>query len=146
LLRQQSNVLHVSSGLIFLVIRLLYMYITMLVKYSTAFSNVLAILLFSQQLIFNNTINSSDNHKIGKKLPIFPFMVLNKIGPQMCFRECEVYTFCMSINFNRRMLTCKLNCLRLTENLRLVDDNDYIYREIPWVVSMTDLRFHIFIF
>lgn len=73
--------------------------------------------------------------QIGKKLPISTFLVLNKIGFQSCFKECEAYANCLSVNFNRIHYTCGLNEFKESELHALVDAGDIIYREIPDLVS-----------
>lgn len=70
-------------------------------------------------------------YDLGKKLPMTPVMVLEKIGQQMCFKECEAYGACLSINYNRRQLVCELNSGRQNNNLSLINDDDYVYKEIP---------------
>lgn len=74
-------------------------------------------------------------YELGKKLPMTPVMVLEKIGQQMCFKECEAYGACLSINYNRRQLVCELNSGRQNNNLSLINDDDYVYKEIPRAVS-----------
>jgi hypothetical protein len=73
---------------------------------------------------------------IGKKLPVYPFKVLNNIGDQMCVRECEAYTLCLSVNFNRQMLSCRLNSQRADNSSDLVEADGYIYRDLPGIVSV----------
>lgn len=58
-------------------------------------------------------------YELGKKLPMTPIMVLEKIGQQMCFKECEAYGACLSINYNRGQLVCELNSGRQNNNLSL---------------------------
>jgi hypothetical protein len=86
-----------------------------------------------------NKVN--EKKEIGKKLPVSSFLLLDEIGIQMCFRECEAYSDCLSINFNRKKLMCELNNQKANESLRLVDDEDFIYLDIPGVVSMTYLQY-----
>lgn len=73
-------------------------------------------------------------YELGKKLPMTPIMVLEKIGQQMCFKECEAYGACLSINYNRGQLVCELNSGRQNNNLSLINDDDYVYKEIPRAV------------
>lgn len=73
-------------------------------------------------------------YELGKKLPMTPVMVLEKIGQQMCFKECEAYGACLSINYNRGQLVCELNSGRQNNNLSLINDDDYVYKEIPRAV------------
>jgi hypothetical protein len=100
---------------------------------STPFPYVaLSVVLFSQHArMESRCMNISEKHEIGNKLPVYPLLVLYEIGPQMCYRECQAYTFCLSINFNRKMLICELNSQRRNGSLILVADNDFIYRDIP---------------
>lgn len=73
-------------------------------------------------------------YEFGKKLPMNPFMVLDNFGLQMCFKECEVYGACLSINYNRKHLVCELNS-KWTSSHSLVNDGDYIYKEIQSPVN-----------
>lgn len=73
-------------------------------------------------------------YEFGKKLPMNPFMVLDNFGLQMCFKECEVYGACFSISYNRKHLVCELNS-KWTSSHSLVNDGDYIYKEIQSPVS-----------
>lgn len=79
---------------------------------------------------------TEEGYEFGKKLPMTPFMVLDKFGLQMCFRECEVYGACLSINYNRKHLVCELNSKLKSEKLFLINDDDYVYKEIPRPVSL----------
>jgi hypothetical protein len=72
---------------------------------------------------------------IGKKFPVYSFKVLRDIGLQMCVRECEAYTLCLSVNFNRQMLTCGLNSQKADGTSDLMDADGYIYRDLPGIVS-----------
>lgn len=73
----------------------------------------------------------------GKKLPMSPFVVLAKFGLQMCYRECETYGACLSINYNRKLLVCQLNNGWENSTLSLINDGDYVYKEIPRPVNKT---------
>jgi hypothetical protein len=108
------------------------------VKFCRKFSFVaLVIMLFCRQIMMDSECTKpSYDREIGKKLPISQFMVLYEVGLQMCFRECEAYTICLSLNFNRKMLLCELNSQKANDSLSLVNDNDFIYRDIPNVVSI----------
>lgn len=75
--------------------------------------------------------------EFGKKLPMAPFMVLDKFGQQKCYLECEVYGGCFSINYNRKHLTCELNSGRKSSILSLIHDSEYVYKEIPRPVNKT---------
>jgi hypothetical protein len=83
----------------------------------------------------NMSANSSGHSEIGKKFRVYPFKVLTDIGVQMCYRECEAYTLCLSVNFNRQMLTCGLNSQKAKDNSDLMDADSYIYRDLPGIVS-----------
>lgn len=72
----------------------------------------------------------NEGFEFGKKLPLVPFMFLDKFGLQMCFRECEAYGACLSINYNRRHLVCELNNGWKNSTLSLINDSDYVYKEI----------------
>jgi hypothetical protein len=108
---------------------------------STSFPYVaFSMVLFSQHVrMESRCMDISEKHELGKKLPVYPLLVLSEIGPQMCYRECEAYTFCLSINFNRKMLICELNSQRKNDSLSLVADNNFIYRDIPNTVSTLQL-------
>lgn len=77
----------------------------------------------------------NEGFEFGKKLPLVPFMFLDKFGLQMCFRECEAYGACLSINYNRRHLVCELNNGWKNSTLSLINDSDYVYKEILRPVS-----------
>jgi hypothetical protein len=108
-------------------------------KFAKTVSFVFLVTLpFSHQVVEGQQcVDVKENYEIGKRIPVAPWMVLYQIGRQMCYRECEAYTFCLSINFDRKMLTCELNNQKSNENLRLVDGDDFIYREIPAAVSVS---------
>lgn len=76
------------------------------------------------------------NYEFGKKLEVIPFMILKELGFQMCFKECEAYSKCVSINYHLQHFICKLNSVRKDVRDRpLVNDQDYAYHEIPYQVS-----------
>lgn len=77
-----------------------------------------------------------EGYELGKKLPMTPVMVLEKFGQQMCFKECEAYGACLSINYNRKQLVCELNSGWQNNNLSLINDDDYVYKEIPRAVRL----------
>lgn len=136
---EDGNILHFSSLLIFLLIWCSY--ITMPVQSSTRFPYVaLIISLISQHVMIGDIcMNIGADQEIGKKLPVSPFMVLYEIGLHLCFRECESYAICLSINFNIKMLMCEMSSQKRNESLSLVNDSDFIYQEIPGVVSIACL-------
>lgn len=76
-----------------------------------------------------------EGYEFGKKLPVTPFKVLDKFGQQMCFTKCESYGVCLSINYNRKHLVCELNSEWKNSTLSLINDGDYVYKEIPSPVS-----------
>lgn len=87
--------------------------------------------------ICNPKVNATEEgYEVGKKLPMTPFKVLDKFGMQMCFRECEAYGACLSINYNRKHLVCELNSGWASRNLSFIDDDEYVYKEIPRPVSL----------
>lgn len=55
----------------------------------------------------------------------------------MCFRECEVFGGCLSINYNRKYLVCELNSEWSNSTLSLTDDGDFVYKEITSPVNKT---------
>lgn len=77
-----------------------------------------------------------EGYELGKKLPMTPVMVLEKFGQQTCFKECEAYGACLSINYNRKQLVCELNSGWQNNNLSLINDDDYVYKEIPRAVRL----------
>jgi hypothetical protein len=93
----------------------------------------LTLLLFFRPVMMDAM--SSGNHEIGKKLRAYPFKLLTDIGLQMCVRECESFTPCLSVNFNRKMLSCGLHGKKANGNSDLVDAEGYIYRDLPGIVS-----------
>jgi hypothetical protein len=100
-------------------------------------SAVMAVLLFSQHILMDNRcINISGEYRKGKKLPVSPVMVLYEISLHMCYTECELYMFCLSVNFNRKLRKCELSCRKTNGTLHLVDDEDFIYSEISGVVRI----------
>jgi hypothetical protein len=103
--------------------------------------STLTLLLFCRSVVVGGmSVTSSGNHVIGKKYPVYSFTVLKDIGVQMCVRECEAYTLCLSVNFNRQMLTCGLNSQRADDNSDLVDADGYIYRDLPGIVSIKNFQ------
>ncbi|XP_056001820.1 angiopoietin-1-like [Ostrea edulis] len=96
-------------------------------------------ILFHYVTTNNMCIKPSDD-EIGKKLPVSQFTVLFEIGLYMCLKECETYAMCLSINFNRKMLMCELNSQKKNESLLLVDDDDFIYRDLPGIFDYRDKK------
>lgn len=78
-------------------------------------------------------------YKFGEKLPMTPFVVLDKLGLQMCFLECEAYSACLSINYNRKDFVCELNSGRkyifFPYSYFLINDSDYVFGEVHHPVS-----------
>lgn len=74
-------------------------------------------------------------YEFGKKLPMAPLIVLDKFRRHKCFLECEAYGACLSINYNRKQLVCELNGGWKNSTLSLINDDDYVYREISRPVS-----------
>jgi hypothetical protein len=100
-------------------------------------SALMAVLLFSEHIVMDDRcIDISGEYRKGKKLPVSPVMVLYEISLHMCYTECELYMFCLSVNFNRKLRRCELNCRKTNGKLQLVDDKDFIYREISGLVSI----------
>lgn len=68
-----------------------------------------------------------------------PFVVLEKLGLLMCFLECEAYSACLSINYNRKDFVCELNSGRkyifFPYSYFLINDSDYVFREVHHPVS-----------
>ncbi|XP_048770207.1 coadhesin-like [Ostrea edulis] len=82
----------------------------------------------------------TDDREVGKKLPVSPFTVLFDIGFNSCFKECEAYAICLSINFNRIHFMCEMNREKRNESLNLVDDDSFIYKEIPGILEYQDKK------
>lgn len=78
----------------------------------------------------DNTCSTSADYEVGKKLPHIPSKVVNQLGFMMCFRECEAYSFCLSINYNRKLLVCEFNNMKKNASTTLINDRDYMYKEI----------------
>ncbi|XP_048735534.2 uncharacterized protein LOC125650984 [Ostrea edulis] len=97
------------------------------------------VLLFLFRLVTttNTCISPSDTGEIGKKLPNSTFMVIFEIGIHLCFKECEAYAICLSINFNPTTFMCELNSQKKNESLTLDNDSSFIYKEIPGVLDYT---------
>jgi hypothetical protein len=95
------------------------------------------ILLISQHIVMDNRcVDTSGEFFNGKLLPVSPVMILYETSLHMCFQECDLYMFCLSVNFNRKLRKCELNCRKTNRKLRLVYDKEFVYREIPGVVSI----------
>jgi hypothetical protein len=107
-------------------------------KFSTQFSyHFLIILLVSQHTVMNNRcIDVNREYRNGKKLPGSPLVVLFETNLHRCVTECDLYMFCLSVNFNRKLRICELNSQKASGSLSLADDDDVIYRDIPGVVSV----------
>uniref|UniRef100_K1RJY9 Hepatic lectin n=1 Tax=Magallana gigas TaxID=29159 RepID=K1RJY9_MAGGI len=73
----------------------------------------------------------AQSFEIGQKLPATPFMVFNSFGVQMCLSECEKYVMCSSLNYNLKHFVCELNSGWKTESLSWINDDEYVYHEIP---------------
>jgi hypothetical protein len=84
-------------------------------------------------------IDVSQEYRNGKKLPVSPPIVLYETNLHRCVTECEFYMFCLSVNFNRKLRKCELNRQKASGSLSLADDVDFIYWDIPGVVSVTYL-------
>ncbi|XP_065926075.1 C-type lectin domain family 4 member M-like [Magallana gigas] len=81
------------------------------------------------------------NYELGKKLPVTPFTILKDLGFQMCLKECEAYSKCVSINYHLQHFFCELNSVRKDSLRPLVNDQDYAYHEIPHPANKTCGRF-----
>ncbi|XP_048733890.2 ficolin-1-like [Ostrea edulis] len=101
---------------------------------------VLILALLFRHVMTNNMCIKPSNDEIDKKLAVSQFMVLFEIGLKMCFKECEAYAMCLSINFNRKMLMCELNSQKKNESLLLVDDSDFIYKDLPGIFDYRDKK------
>lgn len=66
---------------------------------------------------------SSELH--GKSLSGFTFASLDKMGKQMCVRECQSYPGrCKSVNYDRVHLSCELNTDSATDKPEAILDRD----------------------
>jgi hypothetical protein len=72
---------------------------------------------------------------MGKKLPVSPLKILDKMGPHGCSRECQHVPVCLSVNYNRKQLTCELIGQRNSDAQPLINDKDSIYMDPPDSVS-----------
>jgi hypothetical protein len=75
------------------------------------------------------------NHTIGKKLPVFPVKSLKGIGPSACFKECQLVSRCLSVNYNTNHLICELVDRKRNDDESLINDGDFIYMELADIVS-----------
>jgi hypothetical protein len=98
----------------------------------------LVILMLFQDIVMDKKCIDI-HYQTGERLPVTPVIVLHHISLHVCVRECEFYMFCRSVNFNRKLRKCELNCQKADGDLRLVDDSEFIYGETPGVVSITYL-------
>ena len=80
--------------------------------------------------------------EFGKKLPCEPFLILNMYGLKQCFSECQTYSMCLSINYDRKHLVCELNSVRKNASLLLENKDDFVYKE---TTDQVNLRFYIFV-
>ncbi|XP_048770738.1 deleted in malignant brain tumors 1 protein-like isoform X1 [Ostrea edulis] len=95
---------------------------------------------FQHDLAKDLCIPPSGDRYISKRLPVVPFTVLFNVGIYSCFKQCEAYAICLSINFNRIQFMCELNSQKRNETLYLVDDGNFIYKEIPDIFDYRDKR------
>lgn len=102
---------------------------------------VIPVILFVFVICICNpkVLATEEVYKFGEKLPMTPFVVLEKLGLQMCFLKCEAYSACLSINYNRKDFVCELNSGReyifFPYSYFLINDNDYVFREVHHPVS-----------
>lgn len=82
-----------------------------------------------------------DNFRFGKKLPSIPFMVIDNLGLQMCFSECDAYSTCRSINYNRKLLVCELNNVKEKDSASLITDDDFVYNGMADQVNFGSVLF-----
>nr|XP_022294245.1 scavenger receptor cysteine-rich type 1 protein M130-like isoform X1 [Crassostrea virginica]XP_022294246.1 scavenger receptor cysteine-rich type 1 protein M130-like isoform X2 [Crassostrea virginica] len=78
---------------------------------------------------------SWDNYTDGKKLPEFSIKIIEKIGLQSCYRECQAHGNCFSVNFNRKEFMCQLINEKASHLKPLFDDENFVYMEITDTVS-----------
>lgn len=102
---------------------------------------VIPVILFVFVICICNpkVLANEEGYKFGEKLPITPFVVLEKLGLQMSFLECEAYSACLSINYNRKDFVCELNSrwkyIFFPYSYFLINDSDYVFREVHHPVS-----------
>jgi hypothetical protein len=72
---------------------------------------------------------------MGKKLPVSPLKIFDKMGPRGCSKECQRVPGCLSVNYNRKQLTCELIGQRKSDAQPLIHDDDFIYMDLPDSVS-----------
>ncbi|XP_062609291.1 coadhesin-like [Saccostrea cucullata] len=68
---------------------------------------------------------------IGKKLSTTPIKILSDIGLETCLNQCVDHTYCLSVNYNRHEFICQLINRKKNNNETLLDDWDYIHKELP---------------
>ena len=82
---------------------------------------------------------SWDNYTDGQKLPEFPIKIIEKIGLQSCYRECQAHGNCFSVNFNRNEFMCQLINEKASHLKPLFDDENFVYMEITDTVSISEI-------
>ena len=63
----------------------------------------------------------------GYKLTKYPTMTIVPVGKRLCQRKCEEYARCLSVNYNREMLTCELLDEQATSEADLLVSSGYVY-------------------
>lgn len=70
-------------------------------------------------------LTSASSELYGKYLSGFTFASLDKMGKQMCVRECQSYPGrCKSVNYNRVHLSCDLNTDSATDKPEAILDRE----------------------
>ncbi|XP_061195958.1 thrombospondin-2-like [Saccostrea echinata] len=67
----------------------------------------------------------------GKKLSVYPIKLFDRIGLNLCFKECQAHGGCLSANFDRKHLTCQLLSSKKSDTKPLIDDVDFFHMELP---------------
>ena len=80
-------------------------------------------------------LKSTATHTVGQRLLVRPMKVVQGAGSQLCFRECEKLTLCLSFNYNMKSLDCELLDKKPDDSTPLASDTDYLYGEPHNTVS-----------
>jgi hypothetical protein len=78
---------------------------------------------------------SNATHIVGQKLSTRPVKIVQGVGSQLCARECEKLTVCLSFNYNLKSRDCELLDRKPDDSTPLVPNTDYVYGEPHNTVS-----------
>ncbi|XP_062614797.1 uncharacterized protein LOC134276571 [Saccostrea cucullata] len=75
---------------------------------------------------------------IGKKLSTTPIKVLSNISLETCLSQCKSLADCLSTNYHRHEFIYQLINRKKNNNEALLDDWDYIHKELPDIAHQTE--------